>query len=158
MIASVVELIGIIEQLKTLKVVRWLFYTALMEIDWQKRVLAWPSFSKIKLLHPVNGHNELLTLDSMDSWNPLMQGRCKILKENWWRTTTWILGRKTEKHKLADLVSWGNSVTHLGMSAWLLWAQRDIFFWWHSLQPLKGWITWTDGKIVALLLDAPKII
>jgi len=40
MIASVVELIGIIEQLKTLKVVRWLFYTALMEIDWQKRVLA----------------------------------------------------------------------------------------------------------------------
>lgn len=42
MIASVVELIynlGL-EQLKTLKVVRWLFYMALMEIDWQDRVLA----------------------------------------------------------------------------------------------------------------------
>lgn len=81
MIASVVELIynlGL-EQLKTLKVVRWLFYMALMEIDWQDRVLAWPFFFKIELLHPVNGHNELLTLDSMDNWDsPVMQGRCKI--------------------------------------------------------------------------------
>jgi len=29
-----------LQQLKTLKVVRCLFYIALMEIDWQKRVLA----------------------------------------------------------------------------------------------------------------------
>jgi hypothetical protein len=75
------------------------------------------SSSKIKLLHPVNGNKELLTIDSMDNWDkPEVQGRCKILQRKLvanYNLSSWM---ETEKHKLADRVSWGNSVTHLGMT------------------------------------------
>jgi len=77
------------------------------------------SSSKIKLLHPVNGHKALLTTDSMDNWDkPEVQGRCKILQRKLvpnYNLSSWM---EIEKHKLADRVSWGNSVTqtHLGMT------------------------------------------
>lgn len=113
---------------------------------------------------PANGpNNELLTLDSrgqLGQPSDAMQGRCKIPQiKTRLRTTTWIPGRRAEKHKICWRGLVGGTVSHT-LAAWLLWAQRDISFRWHSLRRLKGWITRTDGWLLpcCLLAAAPKII
>lgn len=58
---------------------------------------------KLKLLHPVNGHKELLTIDSIDNWGkPVMQGRCKILQRKLVANYKLSSPVENEKHELAD--------------------------------------------------------